>query len=152
MSAITNSATCHRLVTMDLTDQALIEIYRATRTIAVVGASADPSKLAHSVPAYLQAQGFEVIPVNPSAGEILGVPAVATLAQIEGPVDVVDVFRPPAEVPGIAREAIAIGARVLWLQAGIVSEEAAAIARQAGLTVVMDTCVGATHRRLVENI
>lgn len=137
---------------MDLTDQALVEIYQATRTIAVVGASADPSKPANSIPAYLQAQGFEVIPVNPSAGEILGVPAVATLTEIKGPVDVVDVFRPPAEVPQIARDAVAIGARVLWLQAGIVSEEAAAIARQAGLTVVMDTCMGATHRRLAEHI
>jgi len=137
---------------MDLTDQALVEIYRATRTIAVVGASADPSKPSNSIPAYLQAQGFEVIPVNPSAGEILGVPAVATLTDIEGPVDVVDVFRPPAEAPQIARDAVAIGARVLWLQAGIVSEEAAAIARQAGLTVVMDTCMGATHRRLAEHI
>jgi uncharacterized protein len=65
---------------------------------------------------------------------------------------VVDVFRPPAEAPQIARDAVAIGARVLWLQAGIVSEEAAAIARQAGLTVVMDTCMGATHRRLAEQI
>jgi hypothetical protein len=139
-------------VTIDLTDQALVEIYRATRTIAVVGASADPSKLAHSVPAYLQIQGFDVIPVNPSAGEILGVSAVTTLAEIERPVDVVDVFRPSAEAPGIAREAVAIGARVLWLQAGIVSEEAAAIARQAGLTVVMDTCMGATHRRLAKHI
>ena len=137
---------------MDLTDQALVEIYRATRTIAVVGASADPSKLANSIPAYLQTQGFDVIPVNPSAGEILGVPAVATLSEIEGPVDVVDVFRPRAEVPQIARDAVAIGARVLWLQVGIVSEEAAAIARQAGLTVVMDTCIGATHRRLAEHI
>lgn len=136
---------------MDLTDQALVEIYLATRTIAVVGASADPSKPANSIP-YLQAQGFEVIPVNPSAGEILGVPAVATLTEIDGPVDVVDVFRPPAEVPRIARDAVAIGARVLWLQAGIVSEEAAAIARQAGLAVVMDTCMGATHRRLAEHI
>jgi predicted CoA-binding protein len=137
---------------MDFTDQALVEIFRSTRTIAVVGASADPTKPANSIPAYLQAQGFEVIPVNPSGGEILGVPAVSTLTEIEGPVDVVDVFRPPEEVPQIARDAVAIGARVLWLQAGIVSEEAAAIARQAGLTVVMDTCMGATHRRLAEVI
>ncbi len=131
-----------------MTDQELAEIYRATRTIAVVGASADEAKHAHSIPAYLQSQGFRIIPVNPTADAIFGEPAVASLAEIVEQVDVVDVFRPAREAPAVARAAVAVGARVLWLQLGIKSDEAALIAREGGLTVVMDTCMGATHKRL----
>lgn len=130
------------------TDDLLAEIYRSTRTIAVVGASTDESKAAHRIPAYLQAQGYRIIPVNPGSDEVLGEQPVASLVEISEPVDVVDVFRPSEETPAIAREAVAIGAKVLWLQAGIESEEAAEIARAGGLAVVMDTCMGATHRRL----
>lgn len=131
-----------------MTDQELAEIYRATRTIAVVGASADEAKHAHSIPAYLQSQGFRIIPVNPTADAIFGEPAVGSLAEIAEQVDVVDVFRPAREAPAVARAAVAVGARVLWLQLGIKSDEAALIAREGGLTVVMDTCMGATHKRL----
>lgn len=134
------------------TDEQLIEIYRSTRTIAVVGASANPAKPAHTIPAYLQSQGYRIIPVSPGGGEIFGERVVESLADITDPVDVVDVFRPPREVPEIARQAVKAGAKVLWLQAGIVSEEAAQIARAGGLDVVMDTCMGATHRRLVGRI
>lgn len=134
----------------DWTDEQLADIYRSTRTIAVVGASTDESKAAHRIPAYLQSRGFRVIPVNPGSDEVLGEQAMGSLTEITEPVDVVDVFRPSEETPDIAREAVAIGAKVLWLQEGIASEQAAEIARDGGLAVVMDTCMGATHRRLTE--
>ena len=123
----------------------LLRIYAETRTIAVAGASADESKAAHQVPRYLQSQGYRILPVNPRGGEIFGEPAFSSLAEIDVPVDVVEVFRPAQEAPEIARQAIAIGAKVLWLQVGIVSEEARRIAEAAGLTVVMNRCMGATH-------
>jgi uncharacterized protein len=126
----------------------LLSIYAQTRTIAVVGASADPSKAAHRVPRYLQSQGYRILPVNPHGGELFGERVYRSLAEIDTPVDVVDVFRPAQEAPEIARQAIAIGAKVLWLQLGIVSEEARQIAEAAGLTVVMNRCMGATHAQL----
>src|SRR2546426_6233966 len=126
----------------------LLRIYAETRTIAVVGASADESKAAHQVPRYLQSQGYRIVPVNPRGGEIFEVPVFRSLAEIDVPVDVVEVFRPAQEAPEIARQAIAIGAKVLWLQLGIVSKEARRIAEAAGLTVVMNRCMGATHALL----
>ncbi len=131
-------------------DEQLAEIYRSTKTIAVVGASTNERKPAHGIPAYLQSQGYRIIPVNPAANEVLGRPTVATLSDISEPVDVVDVFRRPELTPAIAEDAVSIGASVLWLQAGIESDEAADIAMGGGLTVVMDTCMGATHQRLVK--
>jgi uncharacterized protein len=130
------------------TDDELREIYATTKTIAVVGASGDPDKPSHSIPAYLQSQGFRIIPVSPKGGEILGEKVVESLADIDEPVDVVDVFRPSEEAPDIALEAAAIEANVLWLQTGISSDEAAEIAVNAGMQVVMDTCMGKTHARL----
>ncbi len=124
----------------------LLRIYAETKTIAVVGASADESKAAHEVPHYLQSQGYRIVPVNPRGGEIFGEPVFRSLAGIDVPVDVVDVFRPAEEAPEIARQAIAIGAKVLWLQLGIVSEEARRLAESAGLTVIMNRCMGAAHR------
>lgn len=129
-------------------DDELRKIYQETKTIAVVGASNDEAKDAHKIPRYLQRQGFRIIPVNPRGGEILGEPAYASLKDVDVPVDVVDVFRPSEETPGIAEDAVAIGAKVLWLQLGIESEDAARIAREGGLTAIMDLCMGATHRRL----
>ena len=129
-------------------DDELRELYASVRTIAVVGASTDEEKPAHTVPAYLQAQGYRVVPVNPEADEILGEPAVASLDEIDVPVDVVLVFRPGAEAPAIAEQAAAIGARVLWLQEGIVSLEAQRTGIAAGMQVLMDICMRATHRRL----
>lgn len=126
----------------------LMEIYRSTRTIAVVGASRDPDKPANHIPAYLQSQGFRIIPVNPGGGELFGERVYRSLDEIDVPVDVVDVFRPSAETPDIARAAVRIGARVLWLQLGIESEEARAIGEAAGMTVVMNRCMGVTHRWL----
>ncbi len=126
----------------------LLRIYAETRTIAVVGASAGASKAAHQVPLYLQRQGYRIVPVNPRGGEIFGEPVFRSLAEIDVPVDVVEVFRPAQEAPEIARQAIMIGAKVFWLQAGIVSEEARRVAEAAGLTVVMDRCMGDTHELL----
>jgi uncharacterized protein len=126
----------------------LLEIYARTKTIAVVGASADQSKPAHEIPRYLQSQGYRIVPVNPRGGEILGESVASSLDDVEGPVDVVDVFRPADEAPAIAEQAIEIGARVLWLQLGIASPEARRLAEAAGLTVVMNRCMGATHSQL----
>jgi predicted CoA-binding protein len=126
----------------------LLRIYAETKTIAVVGASADPSKPAHRIPRYLQSQGYRIRPVNPRGGEILGEPVARSLAEVDGPVDVVEVFRPAEEAPRIAREAVEAGAKVLWLQTGISSEEAGRVAEAAGLTVVMDRCMGEAHGEL----
>jgi predicted CoA-binding protein len=131
-----------------LSDEQIADIYRNTKTIAVVGALTNEDKPAHRIPAYLQAQGYRVIPVNPGAETIFGEPTVASLADIAEPVDVVDVFRPADEAPTIAEQAVALGASVLWLQAGIASEEAEQIATRGALTVIQDTCMGATHTRL----
>jgi len=126
----------------------LLRIYAETKTIAVVGASADEMKAAHQIPRYLQSQGYRIIPVNPRGGEVLGEPVFRSLTDIDVPVDVVDVFRPAQEAPAIARQAIAIGAKVLWLQIGIESEEARQLAEAAGLTVIMNRCMGETHGEL----
>ncbi|MGH2727131.1 MAG: CoA-binding protein [Actinomycetota bacterium] len=126
----------------------LRKIYADTKTIAVIGVSADESKASNRIPRYLQSQGYRIIPVTPKGGEILGEKAYPSLTEIEGDVDVVDVFRPAEEAPAIARDAVAIGAKVLWLQSGIESEEAERIGEDGGLVVVMDRCMGATHRQL----
>jgi uncharacterized protein len=123
----------------------LRSIYEQTETIAVVGASSNPRKAAHRIPRYLQSQGFRIIPVSPKGGEILGEHVYTTLSEVKEPIDVVDVFRPAEEAPRIARDAAAIGAKVLWLQTGIVSAEAEQVARDAGMRVVMDRCMGQTH-------
>ena len=130
------------------TQDDLRKIYAETKTIAVVGASADETKASNRIPRYLQSQGFRIIPVTPKGGEVLGEKAYTKLTDIEEPVDVVDVFRPAEETPAIATDAVAIGAKVLWLQSGIESEEAERIGEAGGLTVVMDRCMGATHRQL----
>jgi uncharacterized protein len=126
----------------------LLGIYAQTKRIAVVGASADPSKPAHQIPRYLQQQGYRILPVNPRGGQLLNEPVARSLFEVEGPVDVVEVFRPATEAPEIARAAVEIDAKVLWLQLGIASEEARQVAEAAGLTVVMDRCMGETHRKL----
>jgi predicted CoA-binding protein len=128
--------------------ETLKRIYRDSRTIAVVGASADPGKAGYRIPAYLQQHGYRISPVNPRGGQILGEPAATSLSDVDGPVDIVDVFRPADEAVGIARQAVAIGAKVLWLQPGIRNDEARQLAEQVGVIVVMDRCLGATHRQL----
>jgi len=117
-------------------------VLRDCSVIAVVGLSRDPAKAAHSVPAGLQAAGYRIVPVNPEASELLGEPAFASLTDIPFPVDLVLVFRPARFAPAIAEQAVAIGAKALWLQQGIFSSEARSIAKRAGLRYVEDRCAG----------
>jgi predicted CoA-binding protein len=121
------------------------EILRDARTIAVVGASPEPSRSSHGVMRYLLEQGYRCIPVNPNCEEVLGVPTVASLAEIEEPIDLVDVFRQPQFCSTHAREAVAAGAGALWLQVGIVSPEARQLAAAAGLDYVEDACTAVVH-------
>jgi uncharacterized protein len=129
-------------------DDELRELYAESRTIAVVGCSAHWPKPPHVVPAYMQSEGFRIMPVNPNEEELLGEPCADSLEELVEPVDIVDVFRPAAEAPALAHAAVALGARCLWLQTGIVSDEAARIAEAGGLTVVMDDCIGITYGEL----
>ena len=123
------------------------EILASAKTIAMVGASPDPARPAHGVMRYLLAQGYRVIPVRPlDCDEVLGVPCVATLAEIEEPIDLVDVFRNLDACPGHAREAVEAGAKALWLQLDLVSPEARRIATDAGLAYVEDACTAIVHR------
>ena len=126
-----------------------LRILTENRSIAMVGLSADPMRPSHFAAIYMQSEGYDIIPVNPRyAGEtILGETVYATLDEIPRHVDIVDVFRRAEELPAIARDAAAIGAKVLWMQLGVVNEEAARMAREAGLEVVMDRCVKIEHAR-----
>ena len=135
-----------------MSDDAIRRILGETRTIAVVGLSSKPDRPSHDVAAYLQRAGYRIIPVNPRETEVLGEPAYATLRDIPADlsIDIVDVFRRAEETPEVARDAVAIGARTLWLQLGIANDEARAIAEDAGLTVIMDRCLKVDHRRLQE--
>jgi predicted CoA-binding protein len=126
-------------------DNTEIEILRSTRTIAVVGLSSNPDRSSHSVAAYLQSQGYRIIPVNPKETEVLGEKAYARLEDIPEPVDCVNVFRRPEHVPEIVDAAIRIGAKALWLQQGI-THESTERARAAGLLVVEDRCMYLAHR------
>ena len=123
-------------------------IYAETKAIAVVGASPDDTKTANVVPSYLQEVGYRVVPVNPNHESVFGVRSYPSLGDIPDQVDVVEVFRPSDEAPAIARQAVAIGAKVLWLQKGIVSDEAGRIADAGGLIFISDTCMGAMHATL----
>ena len=126
-----------------------LRILTTNHTIAMVGLSADPMRPSHFAAIYLQAEGYDIIPVNPRyAGQtILGQPVYASLRDIPRPVDIVDVFRKAEDVPPIAQEAIDIGAKVLWLQLGVVNDDAGRRARDAGLDFVQDRCVKIEHAR-----
>ena len=124
------------------------EILEYAGTVAVVGASRDAGKPSGHIPYLLKHRGFRIIPVNPKAGEILGEQSYPSLLDIKERVDVVDVFRPAADTPDIARQAVEIGARALWLQQGIKSDEARSIAEAAGLDYVEDLCMGRQSVRL----
>jgi uncharacterized protein len=123
------------------------EILEQSKTIAVVGASTNPDKSAYSVPAALQSAGFDIIPVNPAADEVHGVKAYAALDDIDVDIDIVEVFRPSKEAPDIARAAARIGAKALWLQQGLRSDEARKIAEEAGMDYVEDRCMGVERAR-----
>jgi predicted CoA-binding protein len=130
------------------TDAIVERILASYATITVVGASREPAKAAQYVPAHMQQHGWRVIPVNPHAEEILGERVYRTLADIPEQVGLVDVFRPSAATPDIARQAVAAGATALWLQLGIASPEARGIAEDAGLLYVEDRCLIIEQRRL----
>jgi uncharacterized protein len=127
------------------TKETLLRIYEETQTIAVVGASTTEGKPAHDIPRYLQSQGYRIIPVNPRGGEVLGERSYPSLLDVDDQVDVVDVFRPSEEAEAIARDAIAVGVTTLWFQPGTDTDEAAALAEEAGLTVVVRKCMGVIH-------
>jgi predicted CoA-binding protein len=130
------------------TDAELTQLLTTASTIAMVGASSNSEKPSYGIMRKLQSAGYRVIPVNPRETEVLGERAYPSLSDIPDRVDVVDVFRRAEDTPPIADEAVKIGARALWLQQGISSEQAATRARAGGLTVVMNKCIGATHELL----
>ena len=122
------------------------ELLSRTKTIAVVGLSSNPMRPSFGVSQYMQRKGYRIIPVNPNETSVLGEKAYATLAEIPGPIDLVDVFRRPEFVPEIVDEVIRLKIPALWLQEGVVHEAAASKAREAGITVVMDRCILKEHR------
>jgi len=124
------------------------QILTSFDTIAVVGLSRNPAKAAHAVPAALQSAGYRLIPVNPRASEILGEPAYHSLDAVPEPIEIVQVFRPSREAAAIARQAVEIGAKAIWLQLGLRSPEAKTIAEGAGLLYVEDRCMGVDRARL----
>ena len=125
------------------------DILEKSKVIAVVGLSPKPERDSHEVAKYLQDQGYRIVPVNPRADTILGEKSYPDLASIPERVDVVDIFRRSDDVPPVVDQAIDIGAKAVWMQLGIVNEDAAAKAREAGLGVVMDRCMLIEHRNLV---
>lgn len=127
-----------------------MELMRDARTIAVVGVSPDPSRPSHDVARYLIGAGYRVYLVNPTERELLGQPVYASVRDLPEPVDIVDIFRRPVDVPPVVEDAIAAGAKAVWMQLEIVHEGAAARARDAGLEVVMDRCTKIEHGRLRE--
>jgi predicted CoA-binding protein len=134
-----------------LDEAAALEVLRSARRIAIVGASSREYRASNSVMRYLIAQGYDCVPVNPKERDVLGLPAFGSLEEAvaeTGPVDIVDVFRRSELCPPHAAEAVEVGARCLWLQLGVVSWEAARIASEGGLSVVMDRCTAIEHRRL----
>lgn len=126
----------------------LRRILKTSRTLAVVGLSAEWHRPSYFAAKYMQQHGYRVIPVNPRYAQVLGERCYPSLAEVPGPVDIVDVFRRTEDVLPIARQAVAIGAKCLWQQIGVKNEEAARLARDAGLDTVMDRCVKIEHARL----
>lgn len=119
------------------------------KTIAIVGLSSNTLRASYFVGYYLQRHGFRVIPVNPRETEILGEKSYPSLRDVPEPIDIVNVFRAPSALPGIAKEAVEIGAKALWCQFGVINEEGAKIAEDGGLTVVMDRCIKVEHARYI---
>ena len=129
--------------------EAIRNLLQQARTIAVVGISAKPDRPSHEVAHYLQRAGYTIIPVNPAYEEVLGQKCYPSLHEVPGKIDLVDVFRKPAEVMGVVDEAIAVGVGSVWLQLGVIAPEAADKAAAAGLKVVSDRCTKIEHRRLI---
>ncbi len=130
-------------------NEVIRSILTDSRVVAVVGASPKPYRDSHSIALFLEGRGYTVYRVNPAYDTIDGKPCYKDLSAVPEPIDIVDVFRRPEAVPAIVDEALAVGAKVLWLQFGVVHEDAAAAAEAGGLKVVMDHCIAVDHRRLV---
>ncbi len=137
--------------TLDLTayqDAATIQrLLREAKTIAIVGLSSNTLRASHFVGFYLQRHGYRIIPVNPREREVLGERSYPSLLDVPEPIDIVDVFRASDAVPGIAREAVQVKAKALWLQYGVISPEGIAIAEEGGLQVIVDRCMKVEHAR-----
>ncbi len=129
-------------------DEAIIEILKESKTIAVVGMSKNPSKAAHRIPKYLKDVGYHVIPVNPTADEILGEKAYKTLEDIPVQVDIVDVFRPSGATPPFVKSAVKLKPKLIWLQLGISNEESKEIAEENGINYVENKCLMVEHRKI----
>ena len=130
-------------------DAELRQILKTAKNVACVGVSSNPEKPSYGIFQYLAEAGYNMIPVNPTTPEILGRKTYPDVPSIPEKIDVVQIFRKPEDVPPVVEQAIQAGAKVVWMQEGIVNEEAAQKAQQAGLQVVMDACMRATHRRLI---
>lgn len=137
------------LPNMTFVNSPLEPLLKNAKRIAVVGVSDKPFRDSHRIARYLQQAGFELLPVNPLLSEVLGQKVYASLAEIPEPVDIVNVFRRSEEVPDLVEQAIAAGAKAIWLQLGVIHEPAAEKAREAGLSVVMDRCIMVDHARLL---
>jgi hypothetical protein len=124
-------------------------VLNASKTVAIVGLSSNRLRASNFVGFYLRRHGYRVIPVNPRETEVFGEPSRKALTDIKEPVDVVNVFRAPDALPGIARDAVAIGAKTLWCQFNVINEEGARIAEEGGLTVIMDRCMKVEHARFI---
>ena len=131
----------------DYQDPAVVQAALRERRIAIVGLSGNELRASHFVGYYMQRHGYEIVPVNPRETEVLGETSYASLRDVPGPVGVVDVFRDPGAVPDIARDAVAIGAKFLWLQYGVISEEGVRIALDGGMQVIVDRCLKVEHAR-----
>jgi predicted CoA-binding protein len=125
----------------------IFDILTKYKTIAVVGLSSNPARPSYGVTEYMQSSGYQIIPVNPNETDVLGEPSYASLDEVPQKIEIVDVFRRAEEVPPVVDAAIRAGAKVVWMQLGIVSEAAAEKARAAGITVVMDACIFAEHKK-----
>jgi hypothetical protein len=139
---------CDNVPRMTENEEKMTRFLSGVRTIALVGASPNPSRPSNTVMRYLIGKGYDVIPVRPKVSKVLDRTCYSSLEEIPHEVDIVDVFRKPEACPEVARSAVAIRARMLWLQLGIVSEDAARIAGEAGLEVVMDRCIKTVHEEL----
>jgi predicted CoA-binding protein len=131
----------------DHQDPAVIQAALDERRIAIVGLSGNELRASHFVGYYMQRHGYQIVPVNPRENEVLGETSYASLRDVPQPVSVVDVFRDPSAVPDIARDAVAIGAKFLWLQYGVISEEGVRIAQDGGMQVIVDRCLKVEHAR-----
>lgn len=131
---------------MEMTPEA--KILKDYRTIAVVGLSSEPQRPAYSIAKYMKEQGYRIIPVNPGETEVLGEKAYPDLPSVPETIEIVNIFRRPEYVSDVVEEAIVVGAKAIWMQEGIADEDAAKSAEEAGLSVVMDTCIRTEHRRL----